>query len=178
MTIHYLRDDARVELALAATMLYELVGSCIAYRLEVDPHRPDDEKAHDDALQSALKAAAWEPLDGLHGKATAKVCRRVLRAKELAIGEHRETDDRPGADMMKVFQMVRYWVARLVELEYLVVYEGSAFATAWELLAQDVEDEKNEARINAVAPSAWKQARKMHERLQAAGYFTTATWED
>lgn len=160
MSVTYLSDRRRVELALPAALLYRIFGTCIA-NAEESPENAETE--YDREVIEALRIAAWEPLDGIDRKKQAKLASRINRMQaEIML----PFEDRP---IMVCFLFVLFWLKGLLDDGTLELIEGSPFDTAVSALIPELA--KHDDLWQAMEKSAAKNARKLTERLRAEGFY-------
>lgn len=114
--------------------------------------------------QKLLLAACEEILHGLDDRRRAAIVRRTYRL-QLAVTEPYRKE---GVPLAKVGLMELYVLQRILDDNYLVLTEGSAFSKALELIVPALSHALEEPKLNT---SAQKQANKMLSALQTSGYF-------
>lgn len=165
MSAAYLNDRQRVELALPARLFYAL-AVCDVFA--VDPAHADTPDAAEKGmrevaeLRDLLKVACIEPIADIDPRKAGQLSRRIDRvAKEVTA----EYDQERGIKLALVFY---YWLEDLLSRGVLVCHEGSTFGRAIRMLFTMFQHgfaiEKQDA-------SAQKQARRLLEKFQVAGYF-------
>jgi hypothetical protein len=147
----------RVECALPARMMFALMVQDIF--VIVDPVKGTADK---DRCMQLLKAACFEPLDGLPNKM------RVILAKQIDRIHAHATDhlDQQRAD--KVAAAIFYFLKEITDTGYLELWEGSPVAEATALFIPMFEHVFENEKLDQ---SAQKNARKILTKLQERGYY-------
>ncbi len=149
-----MNDRQRVEALLLPQMLLAVLLAGVN-----DPNAPEAVEA-----ANLLNAAQGEPLRGLVPERAEKLVRRVCRL-HLEITAPYRTD---GARMDKLGAAVLYMLQRILDADYLVLYEGSNMQRALDLMVPALAHVFDVERLDA---SAQKAGRRMLEHAQRLGYF-------
>jgi hypothetical protein len=151
-----LTDRQRVEIAIPARLVFGVVAAkCFS--------DPDAEVVK--RLEDLLVQACVEPIADLPEQKGIQVARRIERTTDAIA---KDFDDQPA---VKIAMALYYFLQDLLEREVLVLWEGSAFAEAMQILMPMFEHGFEVQRIDA---SAQKQARRLRERLEREGYYRRA----
>lgn len=156
-----MNDKARVELLLAPIVFLDVVLNGTA--------EPDGEEAM--ATRQLLRSAIEEIVEDLREPQRSKIIRRSRRVYGDAVEPYR----REGMEVAKLGLIAFYWLQNLVGQGYFVLPAGCPLERAIEAILPALEPTAN---VPALDASARKQARKVHERLQAQGYFQGVHFHD
>ncbi|CAB4122625.1 hypothetical protein UFOVP32_45 [uncultured Caudovirales phage] len=153
MSVPYLSDRQRVEIAIPARLVLGL-AACNCFS------EPDADEVK--KLKDLLLEACVQPLDGLDKKKAGQVARRIERICESCAVDF----DQHSA--LKVGVALYYFLQDLLEREVLVLWEGSSFGEAMQLLMPMFEHGFAEHNVDR---SAQKTARRLLTKLQTEGYY-------
>ena len=159
-----LTDRQRIELGLPCWMWNGLVH---ATSWRPDPELPETEAKEQlernvPQLKELLNAACDEAIEGLPDRKRRQLNNRITRvAMAGSIGLDQQ-------DAVKISLSLYYFTQALLDSEVLVLWEGSSMGQAMDMLFPAYARGFAEPRVNA---SAHKQARKVLQSLQAAGFY-------
>lgn len=153
----------RIELALPARMLWQCTYS-ISKARDVTP----PELAFCRATEPYLKKAMLEPVNHLSALQFAQATQLINDTSNWVL---KPFERRP---VPTVFMIVLRLLEHLIDTEYLVLYAGTAFDQATEIILAELDQVKDLASIDK---SATKASTKLLTRLQSLGLYEGAVHE-
>lgn len=159
-----LTDRQRVEIAIPARMAFEIAAcDCFAPNPAVAPDEAQAEMERNVArLKELLVTACLEPITDLPEATGIKVARRVERVADKITAPY------ANQPAIKFAMVLFYFLQDLLDRDVLVLWEGSAFGAAMQLLVPMFEHGFSIEKQDA---SAQRQARRLLEQLQREGYY-------
>lgn len=154
MPVLMFRD--RTELIMPARLIYGIVKSDAVVTTDASG------VADLERCQKFIVQACVEPLEGLP-KSTALIVTKQIDRLATKIYE---SFGKISADKMAA--AVYYFIKDITDSEYLVLYEGSAFAEAAQIFYTMIEHVFEDVKRDE---SAQKRARQLMQRLQAEGLY-------
>lgn len=156
-----LTDRQRVELLLPSQVMLAVLIHGVD-----DPDHPDAKQC-----KELLVLAGNEVLMDLLPNRREQIVRRVYRVHK----EVTEPYTKEGMRTDKLGLIAYYWLKAVVDQEYLVIGEESAFMKAMDIFLPAIE---HVAQIEKVDKSAQKNARKFLAHLQRLGYYQGVSFPD
>jgi hypothetical protein len=149
----------RIECALPARMMFAITVQDV---FGFEEGKQAEGLAEIARLRTLLKAACFEPLNGLSRNAALVLSRQIDRVHAQVMEEY----DQQRAD--KVATAIYYFLKELTDSGYLELWEGSPVAEAAAIYLPMIEHVFEEQKLDA---SAQKAARRIIAKLQERGYY-------
>jgi hypothetical protein len=162
-----LNDTQRIEAALPARLMWRMTANMAA-----NPD-PTTDKDFLNRVAAAFAIHRDDAFSGLDGARQEKMKARLKRVSDLVL------DPFIGRSLPTSLHATKVLIQDLLESGVWTYPDGGAFEVAYGALAEVIwSDERNVESLTATERSATKNARKMRERLKAAGYYLRPYHDD